>query len=156
MAVRKPIPELLKFLSAYDKKIAAIALEVRRAVLTAAPGATEAIYDAYNAVAIGYSFTGRLKESFIHIAVYAPHVNLGFNRGAEMKDPDRVLQGDCKMVRHLTIREPGDLKKRYVARLLKDAVLDGRAMAATSKYPTIPPQSTVKAIYAKRRRPVPA
>jgi len=52
MAVRKPIPELLKFLSAYEKRIAALALEVRRAVLTAAPDATEAIYDAYNGVAI--------------------------------------------------------------------------------------------------------
>jgi hypothetical protein len=156
MAVRKPIPELLKFLSAYDKRISKLALEVRSAVLTAAPDATEAIYDAYNAVAIGYSFTGRLKESFIHIAVYAPHVNLGFNRGAEMDDKDGVLQGDCKMVRHLTIREPGDLKKKHVVRLLKDAVLDGRAMAATSKFPTIPPQSTVKAIYAKKRRPAKA
>jgi hypothetical protein len=154
MAVRKPIPELRKFLSAYEKRIAALALEVRRAVLTAAPEATEAIYDAYNAVAIGYSFTGRLKESFIHVAAYAPHVNLGFNRGAEMDDPDGVLQGDCKMIRHLTIREPADLKKKYVGRLIKDAVRDGRAMAATSKVPTIPPQSTVKAIYAKKRRPV--
>jgi Domain of unknown function (DU1801) len=153
MAVRKPIPELLKFLSVYDKRIAKLALKARSAVLTAAPDATEAIYDAYNAVAIGYSFTGRLKESFIHVAVYAPHVNLGFNRGAEMDDPDRVLQGDCKMIRHLTIHGPADLKKRAVARLLKDAVLDGRAMAATSKVPTIPPQSTVKAIYAKKRRP---
>ncbi len=154
MAVRKPIPELLKFLSAYDKSIVELALAVRREVLTAAPDATEAIYDAYNAVAIGYSFTGRLKESFIHIAVYAPHVNLGFNRGAEMNDPDGVLQGECKMVRHLTIREPGDLKKRHVARLLKDAVRDGKFMAETSKFPTILPQSIVKAIYAKRRRPM--
>jgi hypothetical protein len=153
MPVRKPIPDLLKFLSVYDTRIAKLALEVRHAVLTAAPDATEAIYDAYNAVAIGYSFTGRLKESFIHVAVYAPHVNLGFNRGAEMDDPDGVLLGDCKMVRHLTIREPGDLKKKYVGRLLRDAVLDGRAMAATSKVPTIPPRSIVKAIYAKRRRP---
>lgn len=153
MAVRKPIPELLKFLSAYDKRIGKLALEVRNTVLSAAPDATEAIYDAYNAVAIGYSFTGRLKESFIHVAVYAPHVNLGFNHGAEMDDPEGVLQGDCKMVRHLTIREPGDLKKKYVARLVKDAVRDGRVMAATSKFPTISPQSTVKAIYAKKRRP---
>jgi Domain of unknown function (DU1801) len=153
MAVRKPIPELLKFLAAYDKRIVALALEVRRAVLTMAPDATEAIYDAYNAVAIGYSFTGRLKESFIHVAVYAPHVNLGFNRGAEMDDPDGVLQGTGSTVRHITIREPRDLKKKYVGRLIKDAVLDGRAMAATSKVPTIPPQSTVKAIYPKRRRP---
>ena len=154
MAERKPIPELLKFLSVYDKRIVDLALAVRREVLTAAPDATEAIYDAYNAVAIGYSFTGRLKESFIHIAVYAPHVNLGFNRGAQMDDPDGMLHGSGKSVRHLTIRDPGDLKKRYVARLVKDAVRDGRVMAATSKFPTIAPQSIVKAIYPKRRRPV--
>ncbi len=154
MAVRKPIPELLKFLSVYEKRIVKLALEVRHAVLKAAPDATEAIYDAYNAVAIGYSFTGRLKESFIHVAVYAPHVNLGFNRGAQMNDPDGVLQGTGNAVRHITIREPGDLKKKYIGRLLRDAVRDGRVMAATSKVPRIPPQSTVKAIYAKKQRPV--
>jgi len=154
MAVRKPIPDLLKFLSAYDKRIVVLALAVRRTVLTAAPDATESIYDAYNAVAIGYSFTGRLKEGFCHIAVYEKHVNLGFNRGVEMNDPDGVLEGNCKAVRHLTIRTPEDLKKRYVGRLLRDAARDGKVMAALSKFPTIPPQSTVKAIYAKRRRPV--
>jgi hypothetical protein len=67
--VRAPLPELLEFLAVYDEKIIATALAVRRLVLTETPRATESIYDAYNAVAIGYSFTGRLKESFCHIAV---------------------------------------------------------------------------------------
>src|ERR1700685_4769783 len=86
MGVRAPLPELLEFLAVYDDRIVALALAVRRFVLTETPRATETIYDAYNAVAIGYSFTGRLKESFIHVAVYAPPVNLGFNRGAERDD----------------------------------------------------------------------
>src|SRR5580693_10414532 len=93
MGARAPIPELLEFLSAYDEKVAELALAVRRFVLTIAPGATEAIYDAYNAVAVGYSFTGRLKESFCHVAVYPKHVNLGFNRGADLTDPQKILQG---------------------------------------------------------------
>jgi hypothetical protein len=75
MAVREPIPELLEFLSVYDDKIVKLALAVRRSVLTESPDATETIYDAYNAVAVGYSFTGRLKESFCHVAVYPKHVN---------------------------------------------------------------------------------
>jgi Domain of unknown function (DU1801) len=154
MAVRKPIPELLKFLSVFDERIVNLALAVRRAVLTAAPDATESIYDAYNALAIGYSFTGRLKESFIHIAVYAPQVNLGFNQGAKMDDPDGLLDGSGKSVRHLTIREAADLTKKHIVRFVRDAVRDGRVMAAASKFPTIPPQSIVKAVYAKRRRQV--
>jgi hypothetical protein len=110
MGVRSPIPELLEFLSVYDEKIVTLALNVRRFVLTESPRATETIYDAYNAVAVGYSFTGRLKESFCHVAVYAKHVNLGFNHGADLADPRGILQGTGKQVRRVTIREAAELK----------------------------------------------
>lgn len=152
-ALRGPMPELVEFLSAYDDTIAEIALAVRRFVLTEVPEATESIYDAYNAVAMGYSFTGRLKESFCHIAVYSKHVNLGFNRGVDLPDPWAILQGTGKQVRHITIRQAEDLQNPYLRRLLRLAVQNAKALAATTKIPAIPPQSVVKAIYAKRRRP---
>src|ERR1700722_18085746 len=91
--VRKPIPELLQFLSPYDASIQKLALDVRAYVLTIEPQATETIYDAYNAVAVGYSFTGRLKECYCHVAVYPKHVNLGLNRGADLDDPKKILLG---------------------------------------------------------------
>jgi hypothetical protein len=147
------MPELVEFLSAYDDTIAEIALAVRRFVLTEVPEATESIYDAYNAVAMGYSFTGRLKESFCHIAVYSKHVNLGFNRGAELPDPRQILQGTGKQVRHLTIREARDLADPYLRRLLRVAVQNAKTLGAMTKIPTIAPHSLVKSIYAKRRRP---
>ena len=153
MAVRSPIPELLQFLSAYDDSIAKLALAVRRFVLTETPGATESIYDAYSAVAMGYSFTGRLKESFCHIAVYATRVNLGFNHGTELTDPRGILQGTGKQVRHVTIRDAGDLKDPYLKRLLRIAVRAARELGASGKIPELAPHSVVKAIYAKRRRP---
>ena len=153
MAVRAPIPELLEFLSAYDDRIVALALTVRRFVLTETPRATETIYDAYNAVAMGYSFTGRLKESFCHVAVYSKHVNLGFNRGVDLDDPRGILQGAGKQIRHVTIREASDLKNSYLTRLLRVAVRNARELGRSNKIPEIAPQSVVKAIYAKRRRP---
>jgi hypothetical protein len=144
---------LLEFLGAYDVQIVALALAVRRFVLTETPRATETIYDAYNAVAIGYSFTGRLKESFCHMAVYAKHVNLGFNRGVDLADPRGILQGNGKQIRHFTIREVGDVKNSYLTRLLREAVQNARELGKSNKIPEIAPQSVVKAIYAKRRRP---
>ena len=153
MAVRAPIPELLEFLSAYDDRIVALALTVRRFVLTETPRGTETIYDAYNAVAMGYSFTGRLKESFCHIAVYSKHVNLGFNRGVDLDDPRGILQGAGKQIRHVTIRKASDLKNSYLTRLLRVAVRNARELGRSNKIPEIAPQSVVKAIYAKRRRP---
>jgi hypothetical protein len=79
-----PNPEYLKFLSPYAPRIVELALAARALVLSEAPGSLELIYDAYNAVASGYSFTGRTSDACIHIAVYANWVNLGFNRGSEL------------------------------------------------------------------------
>jgi hypothetical protein len=153
MPVRPPIPELLKFLSAYDKPVIALALALRKKVLTAAPMATETIYDAYSAVAIGYSFTGRLKEGFCHIAVYSKHVNLGFDWGTELPDPHELLEGTGKRTRHVTLRNLSDVKDPRLGPLLRIAIQNGHILALAAKVPVIPPQSIVKAICARRRRP---
>jgi hypothetical protein len=147
------MPELLEFLSAYDAKIATLALAVRPFVLTEVPNASESIYDAYNAVAMGYSFTGRLKESFCHVAVYSKHVNLGFNRGADLADPRGLLQGTGKQVRHVTIREATDLNNGAMKTFLRAAVKNAKLLGTVAKIPETAPKSVVKAIYAKKRRP---
>jgi hypothetical protein len=153
-AVRPPIPELLQFLKPYDPTIQNLALDVRSYLLAIEPRATETIYDAYNAVAIGYSFTGRLKECYCHVAVYAKHVNLGFNRGADLDDPQKILQGKGSQVRHATIHEKSDLAGSYLKGLVRAAIINSHALAIANRIPEItPPQSIVKAIYANRRRP---
>ena len=152
-SVRKPIPELLKFLEPYDAGIQKLALEARAYMLGIEPRATETIYDAYNAVSIGYSFTGRLKECYCHVAVYSKHVNLGFNRGADLTDPQKILQGSGSQVRHVTIHDKSDLAGAYLKGLVRAAIVNARALAISGGIPEIAPQSIVKAIYAKRRRP---
>jgi len=82
--VAPPNPEYLKFLSPFETRIRELALTTRELVFVEAPNSTELIYDAYNAVATGYSFTGRPSDAFIHIAIYARWVNLGFNRGSNL------------------------------------------------------------------------
>jgi Domain of unknown function (DU1801) len=151
--VRAPIPELLKFLAPYDPAIQKLALEVRAYLLTTEPRATETIYDAYNAVSTGYSFTGRLKECYCHVAVYSKHVNLGFNRGADLDDPRKILQGVGSQVRHITIRDKSDLASPYLKGLVKAAIVNARASGIAAGIPEAAPQSIVKAIYANRRRP---
>jgi hypothetical protein len=79
---------------------------------------------------------------------------LGFNRGVDLADPCKILQGNGKQVRHVTIREAGDLKNAYLTGLLRAAVRNARELGRANKISEIAPQSVVKAIYAKRRRPV--
>jgi hypothetical protein len=144
-----PRPEYLQFLSAYEPRITKLALAVRKLVLSEAPGSTELLYDAYNAVAAGYSFTGRPSDHFIHIASYAGWVNIGFNHGADLPDPHRILQGAGRQVRHIRIAREEDLDAPAVRHFVKAAI----ARAIRPEKP-IAPASVVRAIYARKRRPV--
>jgi hypothetical protein len=146
--VPPPNPEYLKFLSPFEDRVRELALATRALVLTAAPESTELIYDAYNAVATGYSFTGRPSDAFIHIAVYAHWVNLGFNRGSELDDPQGALQGSGRSIRHIRIADPRDLEQPTVRAFVKAAVASAARPDAQ-----VASKSVVRAVYPKRRRP---
>ena len=148
--VRTPPAALRRFLAAYDPAVARLFLAARAAVLDAAPGASELVYDAYNAVATAYSFTDRLKEAFCHVAAYRRYVNLGFNQGATLPDPEGLLVGSGARIRHIRIAAVADVRRPGVRKLLRAAVRRGRRIDAA---PTTGPRTIVKPSYAKTRRP---
>jgi len=118
-----PAPaKLLELLSTRDSGLAELTLALREIVLEEAPGATELVHDVKYAIALNYTFTGRLKGAFAHIVVYRGHVNLGFYKGAELADPKKFLEGDGKSIRHLRIGSHGDLAKRHVRKFLGEAI----------------------------------
>jgi hypothetical protein len=151
--VPKPRPEYLKFLSAFEPNITELALAARKLVLEEAPEATELIYDAYSAVAAGYSFTGRPSDAFIHIAAYARWVNLGFNHGSQLEDPQKMLQGTGQWVRHIRIRDPAEVKNPILRAFVKSAIARADRPDAAVNKPAIMGQSIVRAIYPRKRRP---
>ncbi|MGP0073756.1 MAG: DUF1801 domain-containing protein [Bryobacteraceae bacterium] len=118
---RPPDPRLLGFLEAYDRHIADLALALREIVLEAAPDASESIYQVYT-VAIWFGFSGKMKDMFCYIATNAGHVNLGFPRGATLPDPNRVLEGDGKSLRHIKFRSRRDVERPFVRRYIQAAI----------------------------------
>ena len=148
--MRNPPPELRKFLAPYGASIARLFFAARRTVFAAAPDATELIYDAYNAVSAVYSFTDRMTDAFCHVAAYRDYVNLGFNKGARLADPERLLVGSGTHIRHVRISDLETLQHPGVTRLVAAAVAHARTLNPPSNRK---PRSFVKAIYAKKRRP---
>jgi hypothetical protein len=119
---RPPERRLLGYLASYDPHVSDLTLALRELVLEQAPEAIESLVKGY-AVAIGFSFTGKpMKDGFCHIVAYKSHVNLGFNRGASLPDPNRVLSGKGKSIRHLTIRNRGELDRPFLRRYLQAAI----------------------------------
>jgi hypothetical protein len=120
--VRPPDSRLLSYLSSYDPHISSLALALRELVLEEAPEAKESLVKGY-AVTIGFSFTGKpMKDGFCYIVSYSSKVNLGFNRGAELPDPNRVLTGTGKLHRHVTIPDEKYLSRTYLRRYIQAAI----------------------------------
>ena len=53
---------------------------------------------------------------------YPDHVNLVFFRGAELDDPDKLLEGTGKGMRHVKIWSAKDIRKRAITDLIRSAV----------------------------------
>jgi hypothetical protein len=122
MMTRQPDRRLLNCLAPYDPRIANLALALREIVLEEAPEAIESLVNGY-AVAIGFSFTGKpLKDGFCHVVTYKNCVNLGFNRGALLADPDGVLEGSGKLIRHFRVHNHDALDRPLIRRFVRAAI----------------------------------
>jgi hypothetical protein len=152
-----PPADLRKFLRPYDREVQQLALGLRALVLAEMAPCYENIYDAYSAVAIGYGTSDRLGDGVFHIAVYSRHVNLGFNDGATLIDPKGILQGHGNRIRHISIKSESDLARpeirAYIRRAKKNALAEARKLGEKPPKKPAGVISTVKAIYAKKRRP---
>lgn len=119
---RSPDRQLLNYLVSYDPHISSLTLALRDVVLEEAPDSIESISKGY-AVAIGFSFTGKpIKDGFCHIVTYSSYVNLGFNRGSLLPDPNGILEGTGKLIRHITIRSHAELERSFVRQYLQAAI----------------------------------
>jgi hypothetical protein len=152
-----PPADLKKFLRPYDRDVQKLALRVRALVLEEMAPCYENIYDAYSAVAIGYGTSERLGDGIFHVAVYSRHVNLGFNDGATLDDPKGILEGKGNRIRHISIKSESDLARpeirAYIRRAKKKALAEARKLGEKPSPKPAGVISTVKAIYAKKRRP---
>jgi len=134
MARRPPNPQLLGFLEAYNRPISALALALRQIILEEAPDASESIYQVYT-VAIWFGFSGKMKDMFCYITTHSEHVNLGFPRGAALPDPNRMLEGEGKTMRHVKFLSERDLERPFVRRYIQAAIeqVGGAAGSGTGK-----------------------
>jgi len=126
---RPPDPQLLGFLSAYDRTIAGLALALREIILEEAPDASESIYRVYT-VAVWFGFSGKMKDMFCYITTHAGHINLGFPRGATLPDPNHVLEGEGKAMRHIQFTSISSLERAFVRRYIQAAIEQVGAPAA--------------------------
>jgi len=123
-----PGEELIRELADFDLSVGELALALRDMVLEEVPTAVEKLFRVY-ALVFWYSLTGRMADAFVQVVVYPKGVNLMFNRGAELNDSDGVLVGEGKIIRHIKVRRPEDLKNRHLRKFIRAALKHAKARA---------------------------
>jgi hypothetical protein len=64
--------------------------------------------------------------AFAYVDVFRAHVNVGFFRGAELADPDGLLEGTGKLMRHVKVRREDDAVGASLESLIRTAYDDMR------------------------------
>ena len=65
--------------------------------------------------------------AFAYVNAFKAHVNVGFFRGAEIADPDGLLEGTGKFMRHVKLRPECDVDARALMTLIETAYTDMKA-----------------------------
>ena len=65
--------------------------------------------------------------AFGYVNVFKAHVNVGFFRGAEIADPEELLEGTGRFMRHVKLRPERDIDSAALTALIETAYRDIRA-----------------------------
>lgn len=79
----------------------------------------ELLHDGHPTACIG-------DAAFAYVNVFTAHVNVGFFRGAEIADPDALLEGTGRFMRHVKLRPGKDVDAAALERLIETAHADMR------------------------------
>jgi len=115
--------DLLKFLAPFSEDIREIVFWLREFIWNSYPDANELIYDNYNAVAVGWSPSDKVGDTFCSIAVGRSSYNIhfGFYWGSKIEDPDKILLGKGNQYRYVLVKNKNSFPETYIKKLMEDA-----------------------------------
>ena len=70
--------------------------------------------------------------AFAYVNVFTAHVNVGFFRGAEIADPDGLLEGTGKFMRHVKLGPERDVDATALMKLIETGYTDMKSRVKRS------------------------
>jgi hypothetical protein len=105
--------------------VADVARRLRALVYTVDPQTVEVPRLGERTVGYGVG-PKKMSDTYAYIAPYGAHVNLGFYHGAALADPEGLLEGSGKALRHVKVRSVAEAERPALRRLLTAAIAERR------------------------------
>lgn len=97
-----------------------IARALRALVAEVRPGVTEVPWPVQGNAGYGVG-PKKMSEQFCYIMPLSKHANLGFYYGADLPDPEGLLEGAGKSLRHVKVRSLDEARRPALRRLVAAA-----------------------------------
>jgi hypothetical protein len=117
-AVRRD-PAVEAWLQGRADELGAIARRWFEVIRACGDDVRELLHDGHPTACVG-------DAAFAYVDAFRAHVNVGFFRGAELADPDGLLQGTGKYMRHVKLRPENGADAAALERLIAAASSDMR------------------------------
>jgi hypothetical protein len=115
-------------LSLAGKDLRSLCVLLRRLIASTHADFVEIVWPRQHIASYGVG-PSKMSEHYAYISVQESYVNLGFYHGAALPDPQGLLEGSGKKLRHIKIRSAADARRAGVSALLRHAVADRKRHA---------------------------
>jgi hypothetical protein len=122
MKNQRPIsPDFKLLLDLKQQDLAGLFCDVREYILELYPDSNELLYHTHALTSV-FSISDKLSDAFCMIPIYTNHLNLGFNKGTLLNDPEKILIGTGNLIRHISIKNSKDYRNATVEALIREAI----------------------------------
>ncbi len=122
MKASRPIhPDFQFLLDFKDQKVIDLFKDLREYILELHPDCNELVYHTHALTAV-FSISDKLSGAFCMLPIYTNHLNLGFNKGTLLKDPNKLLTGTGNLIRHIDVKKTSDYRNPKVKALIIEAI----------------------------------
>ena len=122
MTKSRPIhPDFQYLLNFKDQEVIDLFSDLRQYILELHSDSNELLYHTHALTAV-FSISEKLSDAFCMLPIYTNHLNLGFNKGTLLTDPNKLLTGSGNLIRHIDVKKPSDYRNPKVTELIKEAI----------------------------------
>jgi len=108
-------------LSGSSDQVKEIARRLRKLIIDFYPEVVEVPWPKQKIIGYGVG-PKKMSEHFCYIGAHREHVNLGFYYGAELSDPEGLLEGTGKKLRHIKVREVEEVAQPALRHLVQSSL----------------------------------
>ena len=118
-----------ELISGVSQELGSICIALRKAIIELHPEFVEVCWQKQKIVSYGLG-PKKMSEHYTYLGLYKAHVNLGFYYGASLSDPEGLLEGTGKNLRHIKIKTVEEAANPQIISLIGQAVAERKKALA--------------------------